>query len=229
MSVSLLEAIRSENNIDLTSFKGSSYRPFFVASHHVGWMAVPFCTFLQTLPQLVFFKSSFLQIETPYKAICLTETLDDEEKRTSFFGALVKYLRELLLEEEGLAPELQSLLRPLTGWRDEAYGVWKDPYAPHRKEDLLFRIERSAVSLFGLTSYGVHINGWIVDAEEDGQNSHQHDQVIPTDLDSAAASMRARLERRRHAWKMWVGQRSLSKFTHPGKLDQMVGCLTAHM
>lgn len=57
------------------------------------------------------------------------------------------------------------------------------------------RMERAAMTYFGVPSYGVHVNGWVRDPEQP----------------SSAAP-----------WAMWVATRSMSKATYPGLLDQMV-------
>ncbi|KAH8919826.1 hypothetical protein BT69DRAFT_1223648 [Atractiella rhizophila] len=64
---------------------------------------------------------------------------------------------------------------PLSGWRDESYTI----YAPakNQKDDemedsaavlgggeVAFKMERAACALFSFATFGVHLNGWTVDA-----------------------------------------------------------------
>ncbi|BGP15490.1 hypothetical protein JCM10213v2_003469 [Rhodosporidiobolus nylandii] len=68
--------------------------------------------------------------------------------------------------------ESGQFLECLGGWRDEEYTIWGP--APPVSEDSnplpgsneAFRMERSACSLFGLTTFGVHCTAYV---EEDGQ------------------------------------------------------------
>ena len=47
----------------------------------------------------------------------------------------------------------RSLFKKLDGWRSEHYNV-KSRFC----NEILFEIERSSVSLFGIKAYGCHIN-----------------------------------------------------------------------
>ena len=83
----------------------------------------------------------------------------------------VTFVPALTTEAERSAALAQLLARwraadlfpsSLRGWRDELYpvvlrgSIWHAPLA--------LQLERAAVGLFGFTSYGVHINGYTVDA-----------------------------------------------------------------
>ena len=57
------------------------------------------------------------------------------------------------------------------------------------------KLERAAMIYFGVPAYAVHVNGWVRHPER------------PQDP---------------RPWGMWVAQRSLSKATYAGLLDQMV-------
>lgn len=50
----------------------------------------------------------------------------------------------------------KKLFKKLDGWRNEHYNV-KAKFSG----DVLFTIERSAASLFGLKQFGCHINGYV--------------------------------------------------------------------
>lgn len=69
--------------------------------------------------------------------------LPSSESRTEAIGRLVKFLRA------------KKLFAVLDGWRDEFYSV----YTVNRQ--VYFCIERAASGLFGVVTYGCHINGYI--------------------------------------------------------------------
>ncbi|XP_064633209.1 uncharacterized protein LOC135491343 isoform X2 [Lineus longissimus] len=50
----------------------------------------------------------------------------------------------------------KSCFSTLKGWRNECYDIWSG-----NRTLKLFKVERSAVGLFGLVQYGVHINGYL--------------------------------------------------------------------
>ena len=71
------------------------------------------------------------------------------------------------------------------GWRDEPYKVAVDFNAP-----ALFLLERAATALFGVCKYGVHLNGYTVEAGEMkmwvGRRS-RHSPTYPSQLDHIVA------------------------------------------
>ncbi|KAL2918247.1 hypothetical protein HK105_202174 [Polyrhizophydium stewartii] len=81
----------------------------------------------------------------------------------------------------------------LAGWRNERYDVFGPDTTP------LVAIERAAVGLFGVRTFGCHLNGYIR-------------LPSPDPLASPASSIR-----------MWVARRSYKKPTNPGMLDNIVG------
>ena len=54
----------------------------------------------------------------------------------------------------------QALFSPLKGWRNECYNVYE-----RFNSEKLFRIERAAVGIFGVLSFGCHINGFVKDKD----------------------------------------------------------------
>lgn len=81
--------------------------------------------------------------------------------------------------------------RLIKGWRDENYPVAKTFY----DNPPVFVMERAAVNYLGVLEYGVHINGIIVNANDDQQPGQQ---------------------------KMWMARRSATKSKYPGMLDHIV-------
>ena len=63
----------------------------------------------------------------------------------------------------------------------------------------LLNIERSGCGLFGMMSYGTHINGFVVTKRRDDSSDNDFDEI-----------------------KMWMSKRSLSKPTWPGMMDNLV-------
>jgi 8-oxo-dGTP pyrophosphatase MutT (NUDIX family) len=82
---------------------------------------------------------------------CIVLRLDgDYESRSKIFHEILSDMRE------------RSLFLSLRGWRNECYSVNERFYG-----EKMFRIERSAVSIFGIASYGCHINGFVRDDKGD--------------------------------------------------------------
>lgn len=50
----------------------------------------------------------------------------------------------------------KKLFEDLKGWRSEFYSV-----KPRFSSESLMKIERAAASIFGIISYGCHVNGYI--------------------------------------------------------------------
>jgi len=73
--------------------------------------------------------------------VTLVDTLDTPERRTSAVDGVIRDLAA-----DGV----------VTGWREECYPVHADYDTPP-----LFELERAAVDLFGVTGYGVFLNGYV--------------------------------------------------------------------
>lgn len=97
-----------------------------------------------------------------------------EEERSKAVAATTDYWRK------------NKTFEVLAGWRDELYPV----YGP--KNEILFNIERSAASLFGIVTYGVHMMAY-------------------TKFPEAS-----------HGMKIWIPRRAKTKQTYGGMLDNTV-------
>lgn len=136
------------------------YRPFVVEGRQLGWVTHALARRLADFPDL-------LAVEA--RGVTLLPTVAGYERRTQAMAALVERLIE-----SGHVPRR----------RGELYPVLRD-----WQETPLFALDRGAVPILGVRSFGVHLNGYVEDAE---------------------------------GLKLWVGKRSPTKPTAPGKLDHLV-------
>ncbi|KAL3427364.1 NUDIX domain-containing protein [Phlyctema vagabunda] len=104
---------------------------------------------------------------------------ETEEARSQAVAATCNWLRE------------NKSFALLEGWRNELYPI----YGPG--DELLYSMERSATTLFGVVTYGVHMTAFVRDASVS------------------------------HGLKLWIPRRSRSKQTYGGMLDNTVAGGTA--
>jgi len=139
------------------------YRPFFIGgdAQPLGWVAHDFARRLEVFPRC---------FDVSDRAVVLPAHLGDFAARSA---ALEEVLRQL--HAEGAIPK----------WRGEDYGV-----ARHWGEAPLFKMERAAVPLLGLPAFGVHVNGFLHNAEGlrlwVGRRA-RHKTVAPGKLDHLVA------------------------------------------
>lgn len=106
----------------------------------------------------------------------------------------------------------KNIIPALQGWRDERFAVRESFHAP----PALF-VERAAAVLFGVPAYGVFLNGYTVETY----------RGLDEDDDEGYATTSVSRRRPTH---IWVGRRSSSKATWPGRLDSLAaGGLSAGM
>jgi 8-oxo-dGTP pyrophosphatase MutT (NUDIX family) len=102
----------------------------------------------------------------------------------------------------------QNLITALNGWRDESFAV-RESF--HAKPSLI--LERAAAVLFGVPAYGVFLNGYTCEDNID-TNSITNDGI----------------QKQHRPSHLWIGRRSSTKSTWPGRLDCLVaGGLAAGM
>ncbi|CAI1525420.1 hypothetical protein SEUBUCD646_0J03330 [Saccharomyces eubayanus] len=96
------------------------------------------------------------------KALCretFEETFQlDELNHTLRFRSENFDQRNDLIDQLAHTMYLESSISGVKGWRDEKYAIWVD-----RKPYVL--IERAMAGVLGITTYGVHINGYVLDPE----------------------------------------------------------------
>jgi 8-oxo-dGTP pyrophosphatase MutT (NUDIX family) len=133
--MSYLDRIRAANNYDPGNFL-----PFVVTGVRVGCVKAAFAETLARWPEV---------FRVDARGVTLAAELDSSKvpvaERTRAVGEVLQVLREEQL---------------IDGWRDEHYPVnrsWTE--APY------LLIERAAVPWFGVRGYGVHMNGFVRDAD----------------------------------------------------------------
>jgi 8-oxo-dGTP pyrophosphatase MutT (NUDIX family) len=110
----------------------AGFHPFRVEGQRVGWVRPAFRDRLLTFPEV---------FQTDDDALVLSSSLDQTDQRTEAVGAVLERL-----VVDGAIPRL----------RQEMYGVqtaWGA--AP------LLAMDRAAIPFFGITAYGLHINGFV--------------------------------------------------------------------
>ena len=131
--MSLLDRVREANRHDLRGFV-----PLRIAGHRVGHVRPGFASVLARWPEV---------FRATDAAVTLAPELDapgtPAAVRTEAVDAVCR-----TLHREGVIP----------GWREERYPVCTALARP-----VLMLIERAAVPFFGITAYGVHMNGYVRD------------------------------------------------------------------
>ncbi|XP_048450793.1 thiamin pyrophosphokinase 2, partial [Rhincodon typus] len=142
-------------------------RPFRVGGYTVGVVQPRLLPLLRAHPEV------FQLTDGTPGHVGFSDHLVTFEQRSRALEDVLRHWRE------------RELFDCLKKWRNEKYPVMSSFSDPP-----LLNIERSAVGLFGIKSYGVHVNGFV--CHEDGTMS------------------------------MWIGRRTHSKETYPGRLDNLV-------
>ncbi len=116
-------------------FDPGGFIPFLCGTTRIGWLRPAFAARLALWPDCF---------------ACHTDHV-----------ALHARLRTVRARTHALAPCVRALARAgiITGWRDETYAIRSTP-----GNRTLFHIERAAMHRFGLTAFGVNLNGYVDDA-----------------------------------------------------------------
>ncbi len=114
----------------------SGFRPWSIVDRDIGWLRHDVAEALRHFP------SVFLVDD---ERVVLQAHLDSFDYRTAAIGEVTRALVELGIVQ---------------GWRNESFAV-----AANYGEQPLFRLERAAVPVFGVKAYGVHLNGFVRDAD----------------------------------------------------------------
>lgn len=108
------------------------FRPFVVGGDRVGWVAHAVAERLRDFPQT---------LTVTGESVTVAERLGTAEARTAALGEVLNRMVEL---------------GDIARLRNEAFPVARCFGAPE-----LMRIDRAAVSVFGVRAYGVHLNGFV--------------------------------------------------------------------
>ena len=131
--MSWLDRIREANRHDL-----ERHRRFVVAGEAVGWIDE------RNAALLAGWRHVFEVTDDTVRLAAPLDRPDTPEPERS--AAVAEVLRAL--HDRG----------DIDGWRDELY-----PVARHPQDTPLLLVERAAVPMFGVTGYGVHVNGIVRD------------------------------------------------------------------
>lgn len=138
----LIEKLTSFNENNLNSSKKYCYN-FLVDNYPIGYVRPDV---LQALKQ--HYSTHFI-INDDAKSIAFLNVHNDFNSRSEIMKHVVEDMKE------------KKLFKALIGWRNETYDIKRSFYS-----EKLFKLERSAVGLFGFLAFGCHINGYTKD--EDG-------------------------------------------------------------
>ncbi len=121
---------------ECNSFDIGRYRPFMVAGERLGWVGHEFAERLAVLGEVFMVNNA---------AVALDPHLADFDSRSAAVAIVLARLNE-----EGAIP----------AWRGEPYPVTTSFDAPP-----VMQMERAAVPLFGVRAFGVHMNGFVRQAD----------------------------------------------------------------
>jgi len=176
----LLAAVQRCNNFDL-----SDYMPVVVGDDQVGWArgalvdALAPALAIGTACEITTMKSD----RGVVSVMRLAPQAQSEPERSSVAAVMIADLvADGFIPRRKVRNELQDVGPKESGF----IGPGATP---------LLRMERAAIVPFGITRFGVHVNGWVRDKSKP-------DVTVPAAL--------------------WVAKRAMSKATYPGLLDQMV-------
>lgn len=137
----------------------------------LGYMMEPVVQQLLATPQFV---RGPVIVDDDARTVRAFTYLEPEWKRTSRIAMTTRYWRD------------HGIFDTLKGWRDEDWPVYD------HAGNILFSVERSAIGLFGVMRYGVHLTAYV------------RDRQVP------------------YGMKIVVAQRSPTKETYPNMLDNSV-------
>ena len=116
----------------LTRWNPADYRPFFVEGRQVGWVTLALAERLGDFPDILLCGA---------RGVTLDPRIAGFERRTAAMAFVVRSL-----VESGEVPRI----------RGETYPILRD-----WQETPLFALDRGAVPIFGVRSFGVHLNGYV--------------------------------------------------------------------
>ena len=131
---SLLELTQGINNFHHEK-STKLYLPFICESQQVGLIAADAAEHLKKYPDV---------LTVSKEGVVLSPGLDSPQKRSEGMEKMLLDLRD------------KKIFPDLSGWRNEKFEI-KTTFS----SKAIFEMERSATSLFGVLTYGCHINGYV--------------------------------------------------------------------
>ncbi|XP_072884841.1 thiamin pyrophosphokinase 2 [Hemitrygon akajei] len=167
-SAAVLQLLKRMNSFHSQGSSKSSCRPLYVAGQQVGLVQPRVAAHLTDYPGV------FQPSRSELGPVELCAGLSTYEERSCALRRVLEHWKSL------------QLFDCLRGWRDESYDVM-----PRFCDPPLLQLERSAASLFGIKTYGVHVNGFtrLPDGEMAmwvGRRAHSK-PTFPGMLDNLAA------------------------------------------
>lgn len=150
---SLLEAVASCDKfpyeIDASSTDEIHHATPIILGPHLIGNVLP-----HALPHLKTYNESFEEGKQPFvitpERITFADWVNTPDLRTNTVKTLMDFWRE------------QKTFQVLAGWRNELYPVYGDASQP---DNVAFVMERAATPLFGISTFGCHLNAFTRDPE----------------------------------------------------------------
>jgi len=133
----LMKLARHFNNFYFNGYRSNIYKPLFCQGHHIGLVAKE--VEQELIPYQDVFSVNSNQIDICPEISGFQEISDNIDR-------VLRSIRD------------KDLFQALRGWRNETYDICAQYGQP-----ALFAMERSATCMFGLRQYGVDVNGYIKD------------------------------------------------------------------
>ncbi|CAK8678759.1 unnamed protein product [Clavelina lepadiformis] len=141
-SKQLLCMMKNLNKFNNTGSSKDVSSQFFVAGQKVGILTPKVVEELQRYPHV--FEISLNPNISPQKTVQMSDKYASYDERTKVMS---KVIEDMAQRDAHIA---------LRGWRNELYEVASGPTIPS-----LLKMERAAVGIFGVRTYGSHMNGFV--------------------------------------------------------------------
>jgi 8-oxo-dGTP pyrophosphatase MutT (NUDIX family) len=189
----------------------------------IGWMHGRCYEKLKSIPDAAVFFEFRKTSNRPQVSRCVDSYADDSQAKTAWgqsvqtnlgqlssenippgsmdsFNKLTTTAKRLTILVAAIVAEWrqQKAFPPLEGWRNEMYIIY------NRRRQPCFMLERAACGLFGVVTYGAHLNAFIAPG--------------PLQIDASIQQIKAH----RRSTRVWCPRRSVTKATFPGMLDNTV-------
>jgi len=144
----MMDLVRKLNNFHQPGSSKDLCRPLMVKNNQCGTIPFPVLDVLQNYQDTFPFVKDDKTGNIKY--VTVNDQLITADQRTQAIDIIIKQFRE------------KKLFVTLNGWRDEVY-----PVSSSFGGEIYFELERSATCLFGIHRYGVHVNGYVKNAQNE--------------------------------------------------------------